>query len=210
MKGLYAIVDLDFLRQRRLEPLPFVDAVLGARPGALQLRAKSAGARDTLALLRAIQARAAPLGVPLFANDRPDLALLARCHGVHLGQSDLSLSDVRQLAPGLALGVSTHGLDQLDAALLERPAYVALGPILQTSSKLNPEPVVGLELLAEASRRCRAAGVPLVAIGGLTLAHAAEVASRADLAAVISALLPATGLAGVTSAATALHSAFGG
>lgn len=210
MKGLYAIVDLDFLRLRGLEPLPFAEAVLAARPGALQLRAKSAGARDTLALLRALQARAAPLGVPLFANDRPDLALLAGCHGVHLGQDDLSLADTRRLAPALALGVSTHDLDQLEAALRERPAYVALGPVFPTASKRNPEPVVGLALLAEAARRCQARGVPLVAIGGLSLENAGDVAPRADLGAVISALLPATGLAGVSAAAGALHAAFGG
>jgi thiamine-phosphate pyrophosphorylase len=206
MKGLYAIVDLDFLAQRSLDPLAFAEAVLAARPGALQLRAKSAGGRDTLALLRALGALALPLGVPLFANDRPDLALLAGC-GVHLGQDDLSPADARRLAPQLAIGVSTHGLSQLDQALRERPAYVALGPIFTTSSKSNPDPVVGLDLLAEASRRCRAAGVPLVAIGGLSLERAPSVARHADLGAVISALLPPEGLSGVTRSALALHAA---
>src|SRR5690349_18084633 len=86
VKGLYAILDLDFLHQHGVEPLPFADAVLAGRPAALQVRAKSAGARDALALLRAVQARAAAASVPLFANDRPDLALLAGCAGVHLGQ----------------------------------------------------------------------------------------------------------------------------
>jgi thiamine-phosphate pyrophosphorylase len=210
VRGLYAIVDLDFLGQHAVDPLAFADAVLEARPAALQLRAKSAGARDTLALLRALQARAHARGVPLFANDRPDLALLAGCRGVHLGQSDLALADARRLAPELALGVSTHGLEQLDRALVERPAYVALGPIFRTSSKRDPEPVVGLELLAEASRRCRMAGVPLLAIGGLSFDNAASVAPWAALGAVISGLLPASGLAGVSAMAAALHAALGG
>jgi len=210
VRGLYAIVDLDFLNQRGVEPLAFADAVLAAQPAALQLRAKSAGARDTLALLRALQARASARGVPLFANDRPDLAVLAGCSGVHLGQTDLSLSDARRVAPELALGVSTHGLEQLDRALAERPAYVALGPIYRTSSKRDPDPVVGLEQLAEASRRCRAAGVPLLAIGGLGLDTAASVAAWAELGAVISALLPPGGLPGVTATAAALHAALGG
>jgi thiamine-phosphate pyrophosphorylase len=209
VKGLYAIVDLDFLSQHRLDPLDFVDAVLRARPGALQLRAKSAGARDTLALLRAMQARATPLGVPLFANDRPDLALLAGC-GVHLGQDDLSAAEARTLGPALAIGVSTHGLEQLEQALRERPAYVALGPIFQTSSKHDPDPVVGLDVLAEAARRCRKAGIPLVAIGGLSLERAAAVAASAELGASISALLPTEGLSGVSSTARALHAALGG
>jgi thiamine-phosphate pyrophosphorylase len=210
VRGLYAIVDLDFLNQRRVDPLAFADAVLSARPAALQLRAKSAAARDTLELLRAIQARASARGVPLFANDRPDLALLAGCSGVHLGQDDVTLADARRLAPELALGVSTHGLEQLDRALAERPAYVALGPIFQTSSKRDPDPRVGLELLAEASRRCRAAGVPLLAIGGLSLDNAGSVSRWAELGAVISALLPASGLAGVSGVAAALHAALRG
>jgi thiamine-phosphate pyrophosphorylase len=210
VKGLYAIVDVDFLHQRGVEPLEFANAVLAARPAAVQVRAKSAGARDALALLRAVQARAAALGVPVFANDRPDLALLAGCAGVHLGQSDLSLADARRLGPGLALGVSTHGLGQLDEVLTEGPAYVAFGPVFHTSSKRDPEPVVGLEALAEASRRCRAARVPLLAIGGLSLGRAADVAALADLGAVISALLPEAGLAGVTRAAAALHLALRG
>ena len=214
MKGLYAIVDVDFLLQRGVEPLPFAEAVLAARPAAVQVRAKSAGARDALALLRVVQARAAVLGVPVFANDRPDLALLAGCAGVHLGQDDLGLGDARRLGPALALGVSTHDLGQLDAALAaplaERPAYVAFGPVFHTSSKRDPEPIVGLPALAEASRRCRAAGVPLLAIGGLSLARAADVADLAELGAVISALLPEEGLPGVTRAARALHAALGG
>jgi thiamine-phosphate pyrophosphorylase len=214
VKGLYAILDLDFLLQRGVEPLAFADAVLAARPAALQVRAKSAGAREVLALLRAVQARAVAARVPLFANDRPDLALLAGCAGVHLGQADVSLADARRLGPELALGVSTHGLDQLEQVLAEasalRPAYVAFGPVFHTSSKRNPEPVVGLPALAEAAQRCRAARVPLLAIGGLSLARAAEVAPHADLGAVISALLPEQGLSAVTGSAAALHAALGG
>jgi thiamine-phosphate pyrophosphorylase len=206
VKGLYAIVDLDFLNERAIPPLGFVDAVLGARPAALQLRAKSAGARQTLELLRAMQARAAPLGVPLFANDRPDLAVLAGC-GVHLGQSDLTLADARRLAPGMAVGISTHSLAQLERALRERPTYVAMGPVFHTSSKHDADPVVGLDHLAEASHRCRAAGIPLAAIGGVSLERAPAVARLAELGAVISALLPAEGLSGVTRGAAALHAA---
>ena len=129
---------------------------------------------------------------------------------MHLGQSDLALVDARRVAPALALGVSTHGLEQLERALAERPAYVALGPIFRTSSKLDPEPVVGLDVLAEASRRCGAVGIPLLAIGGLTLENAPSVARWATLGAVISALLPESGLAEVGRATAALHAALAG
>jgi len=210
VKGLYAIVDVDFANRQGLDPLQLADALLAAHPAALQLRAKSAGARDTLALLRVLQARAAAASVPLFANDRPDLALIAGCAGVHVGQTDPKLADVRRLGPGLAIGVSTHDLEQLDQALLDRPAYVAIGPIFHTSSKRDPDPQVGLSMLEEAGRRARAAGVPLLAIGGITLERAPAVAAHAQLGAVISALLPDAGLSGVTRAAAALHAALGG
>jgi thiamine-phosphate pyrophosphorylase len=205
VKGLYAILDLELATRRGLDPLSLADELLAARPAALQLRAKAAGAGETLALLRELRARAAPLGVPIFANDRPDLAILAGCSGVHVGQSDLTPADVRQLAPTLAVGVSTHDLRQLEHALLARPTYIAFGPIFRTSSKPDHEPVVGLPALADAAQRCRAARIPLVAIGGISLANLERVAAHADLIAVISALLPEEGLSGVRGAAAALQ-----
>lgn len=204
---MYAICDVDFLRARGVEPLAFADELLAAKPAALQLRAKSLGARATLELLRALQARCAPLGVPLFANDRPDLAFLAGCTGVHVGQDDSSVEDARRAAPGLAVGISTHNIDQAERALAEAPGYLAFGPIFATSSKPDAEPVVGLSALADVSRRCRAARVPLVAIGGLSLERAPEVAELADAGALISALLPPGGLRDVGRTAALLHRA---
>jgi thiamine-phosphate pyrophosphorylase len=210
VRGLYAIVDLEFLAARRVPPLAFVDALLDVPPCALQLRAKSCGGRETLELLRAIQARCGRRGVPLFCNDRPDLAVLAGCAGVHLGQTDLTIADTRRLAPELAIGISTHGLEQLDLALRDRPSYVALGPIFATDSKPDAEPVVGLAVLAEAAQRCRAAGVPLVAIGGLNLQRAALIGELADAGASISSLLPAGGLSDVARVAGLCHTLLGG
>ena len=107
VKGLYAIIDADFLTERRLEPLLYLEAVLSAHPAAVQLRAKSLGARETLALLRLLSGRCAAEHVPLFANDRPDLAILANCAGVHLGQTDIDLLDARRLSSALAIGISS-------------------------------------------------------------------------------------------------------
>lgn len=210
MRGLYAICDVDFLGARGVQPLAFVEAVLEAKPAALQVRAKSLGAAATLELLRAVQARCAPLGVSTFANDRPDLALLAGCSGVHVGQDDPSVADARRAAPGLAVGVSTHDLDQVERALADAPSYLAFGPIFGTSTKLDAEPVVGLTALAEVSRRCRACRVPLVAIGGLTLERAPSVCDLADAGAVISALVPTGGVSEIGRAAALLHRALGG
>lgn len=190
LRGLYPIVDVEALAARSLSPLPFAEKVLAARPPLLQLRAKSLGGRATLELLRALVPLARRSGTLLFANDRPDLALLAGTDGVHVGQSDLPLAEVRRFAPGLKVGVSTHDERELEAALAEKPDYVAFGPVFSTRSKATPEPTVGLARLAAAAVLARGAGVPLVAIGGIDRAHLDQAGAHADLVAVIAALLP--------------------
>jgi thiamine-phosphate pyrophosphorylase len=212
VRGLYPIVDVDSLRELGNHPLSliaFAERLLVAKPPLLQLRAKHSGARDTLELLRALRPLCTRAGVRLFANDRPDLAVLAECDGVHVGQDDLPLSVVRQIAPGLLVGVSTHNREQLVSALAEQPDYVALGPVYGTVSKERPDPLVGPSLLAEAYSATRSAGIPLVAIGGANLERAREIAAHCDLVAVIAALQPEKhSLDGVSEAARALHAVF--
>lgn len=191
MRGLYPIVDLDTLAGQRLSALDFAEAVLTARPHLLQLRAKRQSPRDVLALLERLKPLCARAGTLLFANDRPDLALLAGADGVHIGQEDLPLEAVRRLPGKLRVGVSTHDGEQLTRALALAPDYVALGPIFATRSKQSPDPVVGLPALQQAAEQARAAGVPLVAIGGLALESASVLQPLGVSAAVISDLLAA-------------------
>lgn len=203
MRGLYAIVDTDTLNARGVDPVAFAEAILEGRPAALQLRDKHGSAKTTLSLLRSIAFLARRAGVPFFANDRADLALVAGCDGVHVGQEDLPVAGVRLLASrapaslreGLApfrVGVSTHDRTQLLAALGDGPDYIAIGPVFATRSKTNPSPVVGLDELREsvALVRERAPGLPVVAIGGITRRTAAEVGAVCDAVAVIGALIP--------------------
>jgi thiamine-phosphate pyrophosphorylase len=216
MRGLYAIVDAGALDRRGIDPVRFSEAILAARPAALQLRDKEGGARRTLALLRGVAPLAARAGVPLYANDRPDLALLAGCDGVHVGQDDVPVALVRKVAPGLRVGLSTHDAAQVEAALEEGPDYVAIGPVFPTASKARPSPVVGLERLATLAARVRAArpGLPIVAIGGVTLETARAVGAVASAVAVIAALLPEGDGAALYQAASdrarALHAAIVG
>jgi len=211
MKGLYAIVDTNVLADRGTDPVAYARAVLAVRPAALQVRAKDVGAREILGLLRALGPMCRQLGVALVANDRADLAALAGCEAVHIGQEDLPYELVHRIAPQLSVGISTHNLEQLAKALAFKPRYVAYGPVFETTSKTNADPVVGIEGLRQASRLARAAGIPLVAIGGITLARAHELVEFADACAVIGDLyLPGATLADVTERARALHAAFGG
>jgi len=207
MRGLYAIVDVTTLSVRRLPVLEVAAAIANAHPAALQLRAKDLAPRETLQLLRAVHGLCLEAGVPLFANDRPDLAVLAGCEGVHVGQDDIPVHVVRRIAPGLRVGVSTHSLPQVEQALAEHPDYLAFGPVFETRSKEHPDAVVGIEALSAVARRCP---VPVVAIGGIDLARAGEVARATHLGAVIAALLPddASGdLSLITERARALHNA---
>jgi thiamine-phosphate pyrophosphorylase len=192
-QGLYPIVDVDAVRGRGWSVPDFAARVLATRPALLQLRAKALGARETLELLRALVPLCRASGTLLYANDRPDLAVLAGADGVHVGQSDLSLADVRRFAPSLKVGVSTHDAAELERALVERPDYVAFGPVFATSTKSNPEPVVGLDALGRASEKARHAGIPLVAIGGIDRQRSPSIAKLGVLGAVIGALVPEGG-----------------
>jgi thiamine-phosphate pyrophosphorylase len=208
MNRLYPIVDLDNLDARGIEPIAFAERLLKTRPRWLQLRAKHASAQETLAHLDALLPLCRAAGTELFANDRADLALLSGAAGVHVGQTDLPLSAVRRLAPALKMGVSTHSLEQLTLALGERPDYVAFGPVFTTASKERPDPVVGLDALRDAAVLARAANVPLVAIGGITVERCADLAASGVYAAVIGAL-SAGSLDEVTARAEAFSRALG-
>jgi thiamine-phosphate pyrophosphorylase len=199
VQGLYAIVDAQACARRAASPVAVADAILSAGPALLQLRAKDLGARETLDLLREIAPRCREAGVPLIANDRPDLALLAGCAGVHLGQDDLPSRDVRALADDLGrkltIGVSTHDAADVERAIDEPIDLVAVGPVFGTTSKARPEPTVGIEaaLALAATFAERRPRVTRVAIGGIDEATAAQLRVGFDLVAVIGALLPADG-----------------
>jgi thiamine-phosphate pyrophosphorylase len=90
-----------------------------------------------------------------------------------VGQQDLNVEEARAIVgPDSLVGVSTHSLEQLDAADKTSADYIAFGPIFPTNSKENPDPVVGLHLLREARQHTQK---PIVAIGGITLERAVEV-----------------------------------
>jgi thiamine-phosphate pyrophosphorylase len=122
-------------------------------------------------------------------NDRADLCLAAGFDGVHVGQEDLSPEGARRvIGLDLILGVSTHNPEQLREADWSFVDYIAFGPVFATSSKENPDPVVGISGV----RQARAlTSKPLVAIGGITRQNARSVIDAgADSVAVISDLLP--------------------
>ena len=128
-------------------------------------------------------------GVTMIINDRVDIALACEANGVHLGQDDLPPQDARRLlGPRAIIGYSTHSIEQAIAAVKLPVDYIAIGPVFSTTTKSDPDPVVGVSGLRAV--RSAAGAFPLVAIGGITRATVGEVFSAgADSAAMISDLI---------------------
>lgn len=154
----------------------------------LQLRAKAVSDRRLVELAGEALDAAREGGALLLVNDRPDVARIVGADGVHVGQDDLRSADVRTLlGPNAIIGLSTHNVEQLRRAASEPVDYVAVGPVFPTSTKAEPDPVVGLDLVLEARKLV---AHPLVAIGGIRQDNArAVVEAGADGVAVASALL---------------------
>ena len=146
--------------------------------------------REAAEALRVARAR----GARLVINDRADIALAVGADGVHLGQDDLRPDAARRLLGEAAvIGFSTHDLAQAARAARMPVTYIAFGPVFATSSKENPERIVGLEGLRRA-RDVIGDRIPLVAIGGITRGNARSVLEAgADSVAVIGALVSQTG-----------------
>jgi len=131
------------------------------------------------------------LGVQLVINDRVDIAIAVKADGVHLGQDDLPSGKARMLlGEDRIIGFSTHTLDQALEADSAPVDYIAIGPVFPTSTKENPDAIVGTADIREIKSRI---SKPLVAIGGITLESARSVIDAgADSVAVISDLLATT------------------
>jgi thiamine-phosphate pyrophosphorylase len=139
----------------------------------VQLRDKTASPRDfyDAALLAMEVARR--LQVQIVINDRVDIAIAVGADGVHLGQQDLPPERARRLmGDHRIIGYSTHSLEQALGADSAPVDYVAIGPVFQTGTKENPDPVVGLDGVREVRARV---SKPLVAIGGITAGRARQV-----------------------------------
>jgi thiamine-phosphate pyrophosphorylase len=184
---LYVILDAGLVRRPAQE---IAIQLMKAGIRLLQYRAKNMPVREMLETSARLAEAAREEGADFFVNDRPDLAYLANAHGVHVGQDDLSVEQARAIVgQDRRVGVSTHNPEQFQQAIGSSADYVAIGPIFDTTSKANPDPVVGTEMI----RRLRPlTDKPIVAIGGIRLENVAEVIEAgADSVAVISDILAA-------------------
>lgn len=183
---LYVILDAILLT---VSAIDCAQELAGAGVRLMQYRHKHAPAGETLKVSKQLASVLKTQGITFIVNDRPDVAAMADASGVHVGQDDLGVVATRTLVGGKFIGISTHNLEQFEAAAATDADYIAVGPIFATTSKENPDAVVGTELI----RRVRPlTSKPIVAIGGIKLENAAEViAAGADSVAVISDILNA-------------------
>jgi thiamine-phosphate pyrophosphorylase len=182
---LYAVVDPSLVSSIGL--YSFAEELSAGGVTLLQYRNKTGNARHMLEQARELK-RTVGSSVKLIMNDRADLCVAAGFDGVHVGQDDLSPDSAREvIGEKLWLGVSTHNPEQVSVADRTSADYIAIGPVFQTASKANPDPVIGLEGVRKARALTRK---PLVAIGGITRKNCRSVLEAgADSVAVISDLL---------------------
>ena len=186
---LYAIVDAGQAARHGWTVPDLAAAYFDGGARLVQLRAPGVASGMIDRWCDAVVARAARYGAAVIVNDRADVARLGGAAGVHLGQDDLPVEDVRaMLGQSGIVGLSTHTPEQVGDALARPVTYVAVGPVYATATKDTGRRPVGLELVHAAA--VRAAATPVVAIGGITLERAAEVmAAGAGAVAVIGDLL---------------------
>lgn len=203
-RGLYAIVDPEFCASRN--PIDVAEAILRGGCAVLQLRAKRLHEVEIEALAIALRDRCRAAGVPFVVNDYAELAVRVGADGLHLGQTDLTVKQARAIVgTDIAIGLSTHGIEQARRAQAAGADLIGFGPVFATTTKQDPDPVVGLDGLREVCGELR---LPVVAIGGITLERAAAVrALGAQMAAAIAAVC---GAADPCAAAQHLHCALGG
>jgi thiamine-phosphate pyrophosphorylase len=143
-----------------------VGEALAGGADVIQYREKGLADREMLRRAREVRLLTAEARVPMILNDRVDLARLAACDGVHVGQEDLSLRDARRIMGAAAhIGISTHDNEQFDDAILSGASYLGVGPVFPSPTKEFSEPeLAGLGFVRRASE---STSLPWFAIGGI-------------------------------------------
>ena len=186
--SLYLVTDRTLSRGR--STIEIVKAALSGGITCVQLREKACSTREFIAEARIIQPLLAEREIPLIINDRLDVALAVGADGVHLGQSDMHISDARRIGGDrLIIGVSAESIEDAVEAERNSADYIGISPVFSTPTKTDTAPPLGLAGVAKIRELV---GIPIVGIGGINRDNAASVtATGADGIAVVSAIVSA-------------------
>lgn len=165
---LYAVTD----RRRIAEPLPsYLARLVDAGVDYVQIREKDLSDRELYSLTQAA-VELPRRRTKILVNERTDIALAARADGVHLPANSAAPSRVRRIAPdGFVIGVSCHSAEEARRAGDEGADFAVFGPVFETPAKKEYGPAQGLDRL---ERACRAATIPVMALGGVRLENAPQ------------------------------------
>ena len=189
---LYAVTDRAWVGRQTLPEQ--VEAALKGGATCVQLREKELDGTALLEEAKVLAALCRRYGVPLIINDNVEVALASGADGVHVGQDDLTVEQVRRLAGDrLIVGVSAHSVEQALAAQAGGADYLGVGAVFATATKSDAH-VLPRETLAEI---CRAVDSPVVAIGGIGEDNLLQLAGTGvDGAALVSAIFSAPDIEG--------------
>ena len=141
-----------------------VTSLVEAGVHAIQLRSKALGDRQLVGRARLLVQTCRGSQTLALINDRPDIAVLSGADGVHVGQDDLSVKDVRTVVgTQMLVGVSTHTIEQARAAVLDGASYLGVGPVFPSATKDFPA-LAGIEFVRQAAAEIR---LPWFALGGI-------------------------------------------
>lgn len=171
---IYAILSEEHSQGR--SNLQVLQELIEAGVKIVQYREKDKSLKEQLEQCRQLRELTRQAGVTFIINDHVDLALLVEADGVHIGQDDLPVAEVRKLlGPDKLIGLSTHSPEQAQAALAAGVDYIGVGPLFTTSTKKDVCAAVGLEYLDYVVKHIP---LPFVAIGGIKPDNLPQVVSR--------------------------------
>jgi len=187
ISGLYAIIDTQYLENRRHDDV--ANQILEGGARLIQLRDKYTSKKELLPVAQQLKELCNAYGALFIVNDYLDIAIASDADGLHIGLDDLPLKTARRLLPiGKIIGCSVDNVSQAVIAEAEDADYIAAGAIYPTQSRAETE-AIGINILKGIKQET---SLPLVAIGGINLDNVEEVlATGADSIAVISAIMQA-------------------
>lgn len=159
---LYAIIDTAYLANK--EVTFFAKEFVKGGADIIQLRAKHESLDQVETMAKAIHQITQKAQIPFILNDYVELAAKLEVEGIHVGQEDMPLKEVKRLMPSQTLiGKSTHSLEQALATQEEQPDYIGFGPLFATQTKPTYTPI-GLNFISEVHQRVN---LPIFCIGGI-------------------------------------------